>query len=184
MKRKASVFVGWWGCVTTLSIVCLGLPVRAYSQVGIALIVQQTPAEGGTVTPPEGTHYFAPDSEVALFASPKSGYRFVCWLGDVYDPRSSRTITYLDTAKIVVAVFERILEDSIPGGGGSSGGGSQGAGGGGGVSSLQELRPATLPPLFPPPPRPPPPPPQTAEPSTVFLLGLGAVMLSRRRRLV
>src|SRR4030043_361321 len=106
MKRETSAFVGWRSCVLALLIVSFGLSAPAYCRTaGVALLVQQTPAQGGTVVPPPGVHYFAPDSQVALAATPKPGYQFLYWLGDVSDPNSSSTSAYLDGPKIIVAVF-------------------------------------------------------------------------------
>jgi len=173
MKRETSVFVGWRSCALALSIVSFGLSAPAYCRTaGVALLVQQTPAQGGTVVPPPGVHYFAPDSQVALAAIPKPGYRFLYWLGDVSDPNSSSTSVYLDSPKIIVAVFAEIPESYVVGGGSPSVDRFEESAGGGGISTRQGL--------MPPPPPPPPPPP--AEPSTVFLLGLGAMMLRRSRR--
>jgi hypothetical protein len=76
-----------------------------------------------------------------LTAVPKSGYRFVYWLGDVSDPTANSTIVYLDAPKIVIAVFERSEYDflaaeersqSRPVGGLSSSGADYSRGGGGG----------------------------------------------------
>ncbi len=112
MKGRASAFVGWRRCVLALSIVSFGLSGPACCQTaGVSLLVEQTPAQGGTVVPPPGVHYFAADSQVALAAVPKPGYQFICWLGDVSDPNSSRTFAYLDSPKIIVAIFAQIPED-------------------------------------------------------------------------
>ena len=109
MKRNRSIAVGWRSWVFALSIISCGLPTPAHCQTsGVALLVQQTPAEGGIVAPTIGVHYFARNSQIALVAIPKPGYQFVCWLGDVTDPNSSRAVAYLDRPKIVIAVFARI----------------------------------------------------------------------------
>lgn len=71
------------------------------------LLLQQTPAEGGTITPATGVHHFALNADVTLTAVAKPGYRFVYWLGDVTDPTSHTTVVRLDAPKIVIAVFER-----------------------------------------------------------------------------
>jgi len=177
MKRETSAFVGWRICALAVSIVSFGLSGSASCQTaGVALLVQQTPAQGGTVVPPPGVHYFAPDSQVALAAIPKAGYRFLYWLGDVSDPNSSRTFAYLDSSKIVVAVFAEIPEAYVVGGGSPSADRPEESAGGGGIGARQGL-------MLPPHPPPPPPPPWViAEPSTVFLLGFGAMMLRRRWR--
>lgn len=176
MKRQTSAFIAWRRCALALWIVSFGLSGAAYCRTGgVALLVQQTPAQGGTVVPSSGVHYFAPDSHVALAAIPKPGYRFLCWLGDVSDPNSSSTSAYLDGPKIIVAVFAQTPEDYVVGGGSPSVDRTEESVGGGGISTRQGLIPQ-------PPPPPPPPSPPPAEPSTVFLLGFGAMMLRRRWR--
>jgi hypothetical protein len=74
---------------------------------GTALLLQQTPPQGGTITPDTGIHQFKPKTKVVLTAVPKPGYQFVYWLGDVCDPTANKTMVYLDVPKIVIAVFER-----------------------------------------------------------------------------
>lgn len=74
----------------------------------IILLVKQTPLHGGTTIPAVGLHYFDPNTLVTLTAIPGSGYKFIYWLGDVADPAKSTTVTYLDTPKIIIAVFERL----------------------------------------------------------------------------
>ena len=71
------------------------------------LLLQQSPVQGGTITPGLGIHQFGLNASVTLTAVPKPGYQFVYWLGDVIDPTSNRTTVYLDLPKIVIAVFER-----------------------------------------------------------------------------
>ena len=93
---------------------------------GIALLVQQSPVEGGTVTPEMGVHRFGPGMEVVITAVPQQGYQFVYWIGDVGDAASSRTTIYLDSPKIVIAVFERseydfLVTDVLPQGQGGGG---------------------------------------------------------------
>ena len=127
--------------------VMLCLSATAYCRTdAIALLLQQTPVNGGTVNLKTGVHYFEPGTEITLTAVAKPGYQFVCWLGDVGDTTSSNTYAYLDTPKIIIAVFERAKYDFIavasetPTGGGGAGGliGSardyirQGGGGAGG----------------------------------------------------
>ncbi len=113
------------------------------------LLLQQTPPQGGTITPAVGVHNFGLNTDVTLTAIPKPGYQFVYWLGDVSDPTANRTIVYLDAPKIVIAVFEQSEYEflavqeraqSAPGGGlfrsaadyARQRGGQGGNGGGGG----------------------------------------------------
>ncbi len=58
-------------------------------------------------------HRFEKDAEVTLRAIPNPGYQFVYWLGDVSDAASSTTVVYLDTPKIVIAVFESVRYEFV-----------------------------------------------------------------------
>jgi hypothetical protein len=71
------------------------------------LLLQQTNPEAGTVTPDIGVHHYDLNAEVVLTAVAKPSYRFLYWIGDVSDTTANSTIVYLDTPKIVIAVFER-----------------------------------------------------------------------------
>lgn len=94
------------------ALLCLCTP--AYAQVdNIALMLQQTPVNGGTINPGLGVHQFDPDAEITLTATPRQGYQFIYWIGDVSDPDSSTTTVYLDAPKIIVAVFERTEYDML-----------------------------------------------------------------------
>jgi hypothetical protein len=156
---------------------------------GTALLVQQTPVQGGTITPDVGVHHFDLDTDVTLTAVPRPGYQFVYWLGDVSDPTANRTVVYIDAPKIVIAIFERAEYEfldvqeraqSAPGGGlfaSAADYARQGFGGGGGRR-----------PNGPRPPKPPNGEPDDddfpvpiPEPATVCLLGLGGLSLLRRR---
>ncbi len=199
---KWLVFAG--ACVAILAM--MPLPVYALND-SMAILVQQSPVQGGIVTPELGVHKFEPGSEIALVAVPKPGYQFIHWIGDVADSTSNRTSVYLDSPKIVIAVFERSQFDMLaidesadirPGGGvyGSPADYSnQGFSGGGGVSGSsghgwQWSNPE-------PPPEPkddfptPPPdndtndfpvPPPIPEPATILLLSLGCLGMVRKRR--
>ena len=96
----------------------------------VALLIQQTPNKGGAITPDAGVYHFKQNSEVILTASPKPGYQFAYWLGDVSDPSAVSTMVYLDKPKIIIAVFEESsygvpdVEKGFSGGGGGGGGGS------------------------------------------------------------
>ncbi|MCX5635175.1 MAG: PEP-CTERM sorting domain-containing protein [Planctomycetota bacterium] len=107
--KNNSITSGWLCVILPLMAITACLAAPAYCQTGnpIALMIQQSPPDGGTVTPDVGVHDFAPNSEVTLTAVPKPGYQFVYWLGDVSDVTSTRAITYLNTPKIIIAVFER-----------------------------------------------------------------------------
>ena len=127
----------------TLVMMCL---VTSYCQAGkMALLLQQSPADGGSVEPGTGVHQLDSDSQITLRAVPQPGYQFVTWLGEVDEPTAPVTEAYMDSPKIVIAVFERVQYDSIevadllfsrPGGGGglrrSAADISRHSGGGGG----------------------------------------------------
>ncbi len=83
-------------------IICCGAFAQEY-----AVLVQQSPAEGGKVNPGQGVHAYGPDQRVQLNAVPNSGYQFVYWIGDVADPTANSTTMSVDGPKIVIAVFER-----------------------------------------------------------------------------
>jgi len=104
----------------------------AYCQTSdVSLLLQQTPAKAGAITPIAGVHHFELNSEVTLTAAPKPGYQFLYWLGDVSDPAATSTVVYLDKPKIIIAVFEQAEYGSLDAEGGLSGGGGGGGGGGG-----------------------------------------------------
>ena len=75
------------------------------------MLLQQSPPNGGAVSPAVGVHTFDQNANVTLTATPKPGYQFVYWLGDVSDATASTTNAYLDTPKIIIAVFERVKYD-------------------------------------------------------------------------
>ena len=203
IKRNHSIFVGWEAVVLALAVVLCGLLEPAYCQTdGTALLLQQTPPQGGKISPSVGVHHFEPYAEVTLTAVPKPGYHFVYWLGDVSDPTANSTIVYLDAPKIVIAVFERVEYDFLaveerpqgsPVGGLVGSGADYSRRGGGGIGR----RPS--PPSWPSPPEeekpeekedfPVPPegndfpvPEPIPEPATVLLLGWGSLALLRKRR--
>jgi len=84
-----------------------------------ALLLQQSPVKGGSITPESGVHYFNLNTNITITALPEPGYRFIYWLGDVSNPTSNITVVNLDSPKIVIAVFEReeyeFLADAVAG---------------------------------------------------------------------
>ncbi|HEG43125.1 MAG TPA: PEP-CTERM sorting domain-containing protein [Phycisphaerales bacterium] len=116
---------------------------------GYALLIQQSPPNGGIVTPALGIYDAELDERVTITAIPRPGYRFMIWLGDVDDPTSNVTTVSADSPKMVIAIFERsefepraeaeYVDNGFEFGGGGSGGGRRrgshpfGGGGGGGV---------------------------------------------------
>lgn len=109
MKGPAGVLRGWETTIVTIAVIAGGLfmPAQSHGR-DVALLLQQTPLDGGIVTPSPGVHFFAPNSEIVLTAIPNPGYEFIYWLGDVGDPTAGRTITYLNKPKIIIAIFEPI----------------------------------------------------------------------------
>jgi len=130
MKGPAGVLRGWKATIVTIAVIAAGLFMPAQSRGrDVALLLQQTPLDGGIVTPSPGVHFFAPNSEIVLTATPNPGYKFIYWLGDVGDPTANRTITYLNKPKIIIAIFEPIEDSTSFIGRGSVGGGRVTSGG-------------------------------------------------------
>ncbi|HIJ54132.1 MAG TPA: PEP-CTERM sorting domain-containing protein [Planctomycetes bacterium] len=192
MMKNNSIFLGWPKIMLALVALFRGLLRPAYCETGgPALLVQQMPPNGGTITPGPGVHYCELNASVTLQAIPQPGYHFVYWLGDVGDPTSNRTTVYLDAPKIVIAVFERtvyaVIEmpaESITGGfwGGimpSVADYSRRGGGGGGGDKPRKPKP-------PQPPEPPKHDPEipvpVPEPATVVLLAFGGFLAFAGRR--
>ncbi len=133
MKFGGPTFVGWKLVVLAITIITGGRLAPAHCQTSdIALLLQQTPAKGGTINPIAGVYHFELNSEVTLTAVPKPGYQFVYWLGDVSDPGATSTVVYLDKPKIIIAVFEQAEYGVLAGEVGPSCGG----GGGGLVTTI------------------------------------------------
>lgn len=197
IKYSSSIFPGWQGAILVLVALVTALIEPAYCQTdGIALLLQQTPAGGGTIAPEVGLHHFGLNANVTLTATAKPGYQFVCWIGDVSETAASKTITYIDAPKIIVAVFERseydfqITEEPVSNTSGIGGVRASpedyargGGGGGGGRRGLKESKPPKQPPSEFPVPKEKAafPVPEVPEPATIMLLGTGAAFLLRRR---
>jgi len=208
MKRNRSIFFGWQGLILILAFVLFAFFEPAYCQLdGTALLLQQNPEEGGSITPAVGVHHFEQGAEVTLTAIPQPGFQFVCWLGDVTDAMASRTLVYLDAPKIIIAVFEQAefelavfpeRSTSAPGGGLTQSPADYSNSGFGGPGAKRPSKPHVQPPPppeeeedFPVPEKgndfPVPeegdefPAPEVPEPATICLLGLGGLFLLRKR---
>lgn len=92
----AIVILGWSG------------PLSFGQDYGYALLIQQSPVDGGTVDPKVGVHSFGVNELVTITAAAAPGYQFMYWLGDVSDPSSMTTTVVLSGPKIIVAVFDRV----------------------------------------------------------------------------
>ena len=157
----------------------------AHCQSQVELMLEQNPVQGGVIDPGTGIHQFASNSQVAITAAPKDGYRFAYWLGDVSDPTARTTHVHLNDSKAIVAVFEPLArggsEDDdrtlFAGGGGSGTGGLMASapdfftigfsapGGSRAQSPIDIVAVAPVP-----------------EPATLILLGLGGFTLSVKKR--
>jgi hypothetical protein len=155
---------------------------------GTALMLEVSPAHGGSLNLSPGVHNYDRDAAVTLTAVPKHGYQFVYWVGNVTDATASTTMVYLDSPKIVIAVFERTKFDlavfeekpqrSRGGGGLIPSGGDYGAG-------LEQAGAGRRPPKYRFPQRPQPSedlPVPVPEPATIAFLLTGMLALAGRRR--
>jgi len=189
MKRGAATFVGRRRLALAAAIIVWGMFAPADCQAQeVLLLLEQTPLKGGEITPIAGVHHFEPGSEVVLSASPKPGYQFVHWLGEVSDATARSTVVYLNKPKVIVAVFEQAkynARDILPAGGGGGGGlmptavnffpqGGISAGGAGGgkpqpgpVTYVLDTNKTT---------------PEVPEPATGVLLVMGSLFAFARRR--
>jgi len=189
-----------------LAVFCMQASLSGQTE-SYSLMVQQSPADAGFVSPPSGVHRIQIGDQVVVQAAAHPGYRFLYWLGDVSDSSTDQSVVVIDAPKIVIAVFGRAEYDIVPaeakGGGGGGGGDGPDAGvltpsAVHGVGSLGSSGPGRAPasgrrPQIIPPPNgddevpvpgdgiPVPGGPEVPEPATLVLLGLGAIVLLRRK---
>jgi len=178
-------------------LLCLAVPAYCEED-STALMLEITPSQGGYLNIAPGVHTYDRFAEVTLTATPKPGYQFVYWMGNVTDATTGTTTVFLDSPKIVIAVFERSkfemvgLEGDYPVGG-EGGGSGLVAGGGGFDTSLEQAIGSKRPlPFHPPKPNedvPVPkdngesnPPVPVPEPATVILFCAGLLMFANYRR--
>lgn len=113
MKRDNSKS-GYCAAVACCAILLLCLAVPAYCEEdGTALMLEISPSEGGYLNIAPGVHSYDRFAEVTLTATPKPGYQFVYWLGNVTDATTGTTTVLLDSPKMVIAVFERNKFETI-----------------------------------------------------------------------
>jgi len=105
-------------CAAAFLVGCLGAVVQGEVD-SYSLLVQQSPADAGVVSPDAGIHRIRTGDAVTLQAVAKPGYRFLYWLGDVSDSSTNQAVVVLDAPKIVVAVFGRMEYELMVGGGAS-----------------------------------------------------------------
>jgi len=140
MKRRSQVFLGLRAMILAAVVILVSLGGSAHCQSeGVSLLLQQIPAQGGTITPSVGVHHLKPNSEIILTATAKPGYQFVCWLGDVSDPKASSTIAYINGPKIIIALFERTDYEDLLTQTGAAGGGGSGASGSASGGSFSDV---------------------------------------------
>lgn len=200
---------GIWVWVMMIGAMAVTAGAQTNDPLGYAVIVQQSPANGGSVTPGAGVHKVGVGQTVTLSATPNPGFRFAYWLGDVSSVSAAETVVNVDSPKMIIAVFERDdFEEPL-----AAAAAASGTGGGGGlrgspfpVTSSDGMTSGTGAPLgsfrFPSQPKTPDffdddfPVPgdtdddivvpgdgeQVPEPTTLLLLGLGAAALLRKRK--
>lgn len=129
--------------LSVLAVLMAGVALAdASDPLGYALLIQQSPADGGVVTPGAGVHKIGIGQTVTLSATPRPGYRFLYWLGDVSATSASDTSVSLDSPKMVIAVFERdSFEEGLQGAGPAK---SQAGGSMGGLVGSPDPMPAPV----------------------------------------
>ena len=115
--RKPMIQTHWFSLTAVLLMAALTASADAADTADrYALLIQQSPADAGSVTPGSGVHSVQIGDTVSLTAIPKPGYRFLYWLGDVSAADAVSTSIRVDSPKMVVAVFSReAYEEELPG---------------------------------------------------------------------
>jgi hypothetical protein len=187
MKRNKTNQSIWLMQLSVAALVLCAAP--AWCLPNVELMLEQSPSDGGRITPGAGVHRFIPNTQIEITAIPQKGFQFAYWLGDVSDPTASTTRVHLNDSKAVIAVYEPMApvpsdDDKIRINGGGIGGGGGGSGlrpsyadffavpfsaPGGSISGGQSVTyqvVASEP---------------VPEPTTLCLLGLGGLALAKRR---
>lgn len=84
-----------------------------FEHIGYTLSMNKTPSEGGTIIPRVGFHDYQSWTEVDISATPRAGYKFTGWTGDVQNPLSPNTIVVMDGNKEVIANFADEFEYTL-----------------------------------------------------------------------
>ena len=179
LKSRVSKCFSWRGVLLFIvAYTTVNVGVAFCQDNGYSLMIQKSPPAGGIVSPDVGVRETLPNQTVLMTATPKKGYRFLYWLGDVEDPTRGHTSVTVDSPKMVIAVFERVGYQSPS---------SSGGGGGGRLIRVSSYSagPASISPSPSPKPKPIPIPiPPIPEPVSFVLFGSGLLMLRSRRRLL
>jgi uncharacterized repeat protein (TIGR02543 family) len=102
-------FDSWSGALSgsenpvTIVIDCNKIVTANFSPVVNTLILQLN--GNGSITPGTGTYDYAEGTVVNLTATPRSGWQFDGWTGDVADANSAETTVTIDSDKTVTARF-------------------------------------------------------------------------------
>lgn len=183
--RRKVVFKRIMSLLAAVVLAVFAAPSYSSQEANYDLLIQRSPISGGVVTPGDGAHRAEANEVMQLAAIPNPGYKFVCWFGEVSDTSTNSTTIFVDSPKLVVAVFERLGSDFEFAVGGSS----TDSGGGGGSSRLvrsSSFRSGSYssPASSPIPPRTPSVVPVTPvpEPITAVLLGGGFLIMSMKRK--
>ncbi|MGB9759602.1 MAG: ABC transporter substrate-binding protein [Thermoproteota archaeon] len=83
----------------------------------LSLQVEANPPNGGTLSLPPGTYYYAKGDKLTITATPASGYTFEKWVVDGVDAGTSLTLTVtMDKPHVVRAIFSRVPYELYVGG--------------------------------------------------------------------